>query len=1276
MRKLLLLLSIFFYVNNSFSQCNRTEVITVCDMETIDKDGNGTPDGIINLYEQFTNATGETITNGRWVDPQRYFVLDESTGDLRTWDLPNATESLTYPSKQGYYIFELYNSDCGDSTPALTIQLNLGPFSGYATIPPRNSEANVQFCYFKGSQVCDVEQSFNLDLAINSVPSAHQNGTWVYLGNSPNFRGIYDRSFKAVIPYTPGGTLIDEETFDFEYIVKGEGCATERTKVKISVVRGANSGIANTIRICEDDVISGSYNNIDLTGDNYLIGEDFEGNWSSNFDPTNQISNGADSIVNLQEVYNNIISRNPRFEHTKVDFTYTVQDRSLVCPTDNSTVEFIFVEKIRPMSQKNEIPSFCYGDSGLKNINLYDQIEFTTENNVLYDYPSNRGNYWVFTSTPGIITRFLDVNTDWEIDPEDTSKAIITKAKPKVDLSFLTNLEANEYTFEYVVPTSYNLVSEDSNDEIVFNQSECGYVINEFVCETSETATIKVVLKPIPYAGENTTGLVYCETFFENPIDLTTLLNQDPTKGAIATAGTWLNTDTNEKVTNPFSLSDITENQVFNFQYTTDEVNGCSDISTLKFTVQNVEEAGQDSTHEACKTDTSLDIFGLLEDGVSTKGTWKLPDSSTTTDNQLVINPSEMAVGSYEYIYTTPQNGKCSGESSTLTLNILDPYAGENTTGLEFCESFFENPVDLTTLLEKDATRDDFIANGTWMNVDTNTALTNPFTLPTITSSQQVFNFEYTVTIGSCEDKATLTFTVYTINNAGAEATKEVCSYDASFSAFAELGSDASQNGSWTLPNGDTFDDYNLMIDPSSAEAGNYVYTTDNVTSSTGEVLCNGTTATLTLSITQVYAGEDTLDVTFCESEISNPINLSELLNKESTQTFTETGTWVNTDTGETVTSSFTVATLTTQEQTFNFEYTANSSNCTETSRLTFVVYRQNYAGENATKEVCSSGIAFEAFAELGSDVSQNGTWQLPNGDTVNSHNLSIDPATATSGDYVYTVPANGNCEATSATLTVNITQQPFAGEDSEATLCTSSIQVDLFDLIDTEADRTGVFIDADGNTLSSSILSVENITPDSYTYTYQIADGTVCSGDTATLTLTIEEPEAPIVQQNQTFCAVERVPTLEDLTIENTTNFEWYETETSTEVLSIDTQLQDGEDYYVVSLNDNDCSSKRVRVQVNFTPLNTNGCDSCISSVVSPNGDGTNDVFDLCELPTLYPNFELKIFNRYGTVVYTGDRNSESFDGKDLPTGVYFYIFTPNDSVTSPIQSDFYLGN
>lgn len=113
------------------------------------------------------------------------------------------------------------------------------------------------------------------------------------------------------------------------------------------------------------------------------------------------------------------------------------------------------------------------------------------------------------------------------------------------------------------------------------------------------------------------------------------------------------------------------------------------------------------------------------------------------------------------------------------------------------------------------------------------------------------------------------------------------------------------------------------------------------------------------------------------------------------------------------------------------------------------------------------------------------------------------------------------------------------------------------------------------------------------------------------------------------------------------------------------------------VTYNAGDIYCERVD-SFTYVVCNLNGCDTAtvcvflectdivIFNAVSPNGDGTNDEFFIAGIED-YPNSVLKIYNRWGNLVYqtVGYQNDweGTFNGKrELPDGTYFYILELRD--------------
>ncbi|NOR28619.1 MAG: DUF11 domain-containing protein, partial [Lutibacter sp.] len=91
-----------------------------------------------------------------------------------------------------------------------------------------------------------------------------------------------------------------------------------------------------------------------------------------------------------------------------------------------------------------------------------------------------------------------------------------------------------------------------------------------------------------------------------------------------------------------------------------------------------------------------------------------------------------------------------------------------------------------------------------------------------------------------------------------------------------------------------------------------------------------------------------------------------------------------------------------------------------------------------------------------------------------------------------------------------------------------------------------------------------------------------------------------------------------------------------------------------------------------------------------SPDGDGTNDTFEIEFLEVLYPNFSMEIVNRYGNIVYEYKHNGDPgtvptwwngfSDGRwnlnslELPVGTYFYTIYFNNDERKPQTGWVYL--
>ena len=681
----LIALVLFSYHIKIEAQCNANNTISVCDMTVVDGDSNGTPDGIINLYEAYNAIPGILAPinsgSGTWNDPNFNFALDNRTGDLYLWDLDNSSTNTAT------YTFQLIDSasSCPDGVVA-TLSVILGPFQGNPLPPSGVNDANVTICEA-------VLSDFDLFQVFESQPSPHENGVWAFvgnLGNPNNFKGLtQDGKFSAEIPYVPGGDLIEFDVFEFTYTVPGIAPCNTSSSVnfKVEVIRDVQSGTPTSYNICETDVLSGLWDSdINLRDDMYLAQEDIEGLWSSNNDPTGQISNPLDSIINLREAYNFMKANNPKFNCEAFTYTYTVESRSTLsdCADKSSDITFLIYEPLKPFRQ-NQPLNICADGTQPNTLDLYDQLTFTTENGIIYDYPDRECTNWSLVSGPSNLGLVTNINDICAIDlPNDANYT----PRGTINLANLTNADAGTYVFRYTVSSSY-----------VCAGSTC----------PDESANVTITIWPKLYAGENTQGLEFCETdpAITSPLNLFTLMDTNGIDGPIyqGANGFWTNLDTGAIISNPLTLPNVNGQQTFNFLYTTRSNNNCIDRSTLSFTVYESYQSGSGSAIDVCTSTAAFNLFDVLTGNPNTNGVWTGPNGYVTTNQNAVFDPSTSLAGTYTY--TVPDNvnaaglAMCAGNSTGILVTLhQSPNAGSDMLA-SVCQS--DGQVNLIDFLDPTA---------------------------------------------------------------------------------------------------------------------------------------------------------------------------------------------------------------------------------------------------------------------------------------------------------------------------------------------------------------------------------------------------------------------------------------------------------------------------------------------------------------------------------------------------------------------------------------------
>jgi gliding motility-associated-like protein len=107
----------------------------------------------------------------------------------------------------------------------------------------------------------------------------------------------------------------------------------------------------------------------------------------------------------------------------------------------------------------------------------------------------------------------------------------------------------------------------------------------------------------------------------------------------------------------------------------------------------------------------------------------------------------------------------------------------------------------------------------------------------------------------------------------------------------------------------------------------------------------------------------------------------------------------------------------------------------------------------------------------------------------------------------------------------------------------------------------------------------------------------------------------------------------------------------------------------YSVVINNGTCIFSDSIIVTNKA-LTTNA--ALIPNVFTPNGDGMNEFF---KLPGYYSEFSLKIYNRWGALIYETISNQQPWDGKhkgkDAADGTYYFIVTYRDECATESITD-----
>jgi gliding motility-associated-like protein len=386
------------------------------------------------------------------------------------------------------------------------------------------------------------------------------------------------------------------------------------------------------------------------------------------------------------------------------------------------------------------------------------------------------------------------------------------------------------------------------------------------------------------------------------------------------------------------------------------------------------------------------------------------------------------------------------------------------------------------------------------------------------------------------------------------------------------------------------------------------------------------------------------------------------------------------------------------------YTYTVGPDACgnSDSATVDVLVIEAPEAGENGIADLCSTDDPVDLFLSLGGNPDLGGTWSpaLTSGTGV------FDPATDPEGVYTYTIGPD-NCGLTdSAEVAVLINEAPDIDGLSlsvDPIVCFgSSVFVELTNALNLVDGNYNLTYELSGANNFSETLSLNftngtsifeipasalsNSGETIITITGFETENGLCNAESSLVpeaSFSIELVEAPELSSSEIELCEEDSPVVSDLNNLYVGNEEllWYDDPSSTEALDADTPLEDGNTYYASALSTNGCEgTERTAVLVRVIICDTS---LVIPDGFSPNDDTINDTFEIPRLRDLYPDFKIFIYNRYGNLVFKGNRNTDDWNGRStqgglgsgvLPVGVYFYVLELNDGENEAIQGRVYL--
>ncbi|TDQ08519.1 gliding motility-associated C-terminal domain-containing protein [Pedobacter metabolipauper] len=322
-----------------------------------------------------------------------------------------------------------------------------------------------------------------------------------------------------------------------------------------------------------------------------------------------------------------------------------------------------------------------------------------------------------------------------------------------------------------------------------------------------------------------------------------------------------------------------------------------------------------------------------------------------------------------------------------------------------------------------------------------------------------------------------------------------------------------------------------------------------------------------------------------------------------------------------------------------------NSAVCrTASAELTVNVNALPNAVATSNNIVCLGSPIILSVTDAGSSY----TWTGPNGFTSTQRTPTINGATFDmAGTYRVVVTSAQGCPVAAQTSVYVVPLPVAAVGNPNLEICEGgSAQL--------SASGGSIFRWAPAEGLSATYLANPVASPtETTTYTVTVSDG----GCERTATVTVKVNKNPLADAGADKKIREgQIITLDGVAGGDDVRYFWSPATGLDDPAKINPRASPRQDmtYTLTVVSDFGCvtSSDQVFVKVYQKVI--------VPNSFSPNGDGTNDVWNITAIDT-YPNPKVSIMNRHGEQIFVSKGYEKPWDGKyknaDVPVGVYYYI-------------------